>query len=86
MSTYTIGKLAGITDLSVETIRYYERRGLLERPAKPATGYRRYSDDARKRISFIRRAKELGFTLGRWRRPPSAVWSVLTPSCGHCGK
>jgi MerR family mercuric resistance operon transcriptional regulator len=64
LTTYTIGKLAERTDVSVETIRYYERRGLLERPPRPSSGYRRYTDEAHRRLSFIRKAKALGFTLG----------------------
>ena len=63
METYTIGQLATRTDVSVETIRYYERVGLLTQPQRPDSGYRRYPDDARRRLSFIRKAKALGFTL-----------------------
>ena len=59
----TIGQLAKATQINVETIRYYERRGLIQQPPKPAVGFRRYSNATLDRICFIKRAKELGFTL-----------------------
>lgn len=61
--TYTIGQLAKATAVNIETIRYYERRGLIAQPTKPAEGYRTYSEGTRSRILFIKRAQELGFTL-----------------------
>ncbi len=64
MSTgMTIGKLADAAGVNVETIRYYQRRGLLEEPAKPLNGQRRYSLELAKRVRFIKRAQALGFTL-----------------------
>ena len=59
----TIGKLADAAGVNVETIRYYQRRGLLKEPAKPRDGYRHYSSDAPQRVRFIKRAQALGFTL-----------------------
>lgn len=59
----TIGKLADAAGVNVETIRYYQRRGLLDEPAKPQGGHRRYTTDQVKRIRFIKRAQALGFTL-----------------------
>jgi MerR family mercuric resistance operon transcriptional regulator len=59
----TIGKVASGTGLSIDTVRYYEREGLLEKPARTASGYRKYSSDAVARLRFIRQAKELGFSL-----------------------
>ncbi len=59
----TIGKLAESAGVNVETIRYYQRRGLISEPQKPAAGYRRYPADIVKRIRFIKRAQALGFTL-----------------------
>ena len=59
----TIGKLAKATGVSIETIRYYQRRGLLDEPAKPLGGHRHYSADAAKRVRFIKRAQALGFTV-----------------------
>jgi MerR family mercuric resistance operon transcriptional regulator len=59
----TIGRLADEAGVNVETIRYYQRRGLMAQPAKPSQGHRRYDDDAVRRVRFIRRAQVLGFTL-----------------------
>jgi MerR family mercuric resistance operon transcriptional regulator len=59
----TIGGLATKAAVSVETIRYYERRRLIKQPAKPESGYRRYGEDALQRLLFIKRAKTLGFSL-----------------------
>jgi len=62
-SELTIGKLAEHAGVNVETIRYYQRRGLLHEPDKPLGGYRRYPADMVKRVRFIKRAQALGFTL-----------------------
>jgi MerR family mercuric resistance operon transcriptional regulator len=59
----TIGRLAKEAGVNVETIRYYHRRGLLDEPRKPLGGQRRYPQSALDRMSFIRRAQQLGFTL-----------------------
>ncbi|WP_105168837.1 MerR family transcriptional regulator [Pseudoalteromonas sp. T1lg23B] len=59
----TIGVVAKELGISVETIRFYERKGLIEQPIKPANGYRVYSRNTIKRLKFILRAKTLGFTL-----------------------
>ncbi len=59
----TISQVAQLSGVGVETVRFYERAGLLNQPARPETGYRQYSLDAVKRIQFIKRAKELGFSL-----------------------
>lgn len=61
--TYSIGQLANAANIRVETIRYYERRGLMPEPPRAASGYRCYPHDAEQRLHFIRRAKRLGFTL-----------------------
>jgi len=63
MSQLTIGKLAQTAQVSVETIRYYERRGLITQPPKPAQGYRTYPKATLARLLFIKRAQELGFAL-----------------------
>lgn len=60
---FTIGVLAKSLDINVETIRFYERCGLIDRPQKPVAGYRVYPRETRDRLTFIRRAKTLGFTL-----------------------
>jgi MerR family copper efflux transcriptional regulator len=59
----TIGKLAKQANVGVDTIRYYERQGLLPRVQRAQSGYRLYSQDDADRLSFIRRAKSLGFSL-----------------------
>lgn len=61
--TLTIGKLAKHANVTIETIRYYQRKGLLTEPEKPATGYRQYPAEAIARIQFIKRAQQSGFTL-----------------------
>lgn len=60
----TIGKLAAAEGVSVETVRFYQRRGLLAKPERRGSGYREYSDADRSRLVFIRRARQFGFTLG----------------------
>jgi MerR family transcriptional regulator, copper efflux regulator len=59
----TIGELARAAGVGVETIRFYERRDLVERPHRPLQGFRRYDAGAARRIRFIRHAQELGFSL-----------------------
>jgi len=63
MSELTIGRLADEAGVNVETIRYYQRRGLMMEPDKPFNGHRRYPGGAVKRVRFIKRAQVLGFTL-----------------------
>jgi MerR family mercuric resistance operon transcriptional regulator len=58
-----IGELSRRTGCNIETIRYYERIGLLRRPARTEGGFRRYSASELKRLAFIRRARDLGFSL-----------------------
>jgi DNA-binding transcriptional MerR regulator len=63
VATLTIGRLAGEVGVSIDTVRFYERRGLLPEPPRTEGGYRAYSDGDAWRLGFILRAKELGFTL-----------------------
>lgn len=63
VAAMTIGQLARAAEVGVETIRFYERQGLIARPVRPGTGYRRYPAQTVERVRFIRRAKDLGFTL-----------------------
>lgn len=58
-----ISDLAKAADVNVETIRYYERRGLINQPLKPEQGYRDYPETTLERVQFIKRAQELGFKL-----------------------
>ena len=60
---FTIGRLAAAAGVNVETVRYYERRGLISQPARAMGGYRRYGGGHVHRIRFIKRAQDLGFTL-----------------------
>lgn len=63
----TIGRLASTASVGVETIRFYEREGLLEPPERTASGYRLYPPETAERLGFIRRAKALGFSLAEVR-------------------
>lgn len=62
-NTLTIGRLAERAEVGIDTVRFYERRGLLPEPARTPSGYRVYSKNTVARLRFIRRAKSLGFTL-----------------------
>jgi MerR family mercuric resistance operon transcriptional regulator len=59
----TIGRLARQAGVNVETVRYYQRRGLLEEPRRPPGGIRRYSETHARRLRFIKQAQGLGFSL-----------------------
>jgi MerR family copper efflux transcriptional regulator len=63
MSAMTIGSLAKRAGVNIDTIRYYERNGLLPEPARRLSGYREYGPTDVARLRFIMRAKDLGFTL-----------------------
>ena len=63
MKPMTIGQVARMAGVGVETIRFYEREGLVSEPARLESGYRQYNPDVVRRIRFIRHAKDLGFTL-----------------------
>lgn len=73
----TISRLAKAAAVNVETIRYYQRRGLLRKPPRPLRGYRTYPPEAVDRLRFIKRAQELGFTLAE-------VKNLLSLGDGHC--
>ena len=63
MDILSIGQVARRSGVGIETIRFYEREGLLEEPPRRASGYRQYSEQVVKRIHFIKRAQKLGFSL-----------------------
>lgn len=63
MPDLTIGRVAEAAGVNVETIRFYQRRKLLDEPIKPLGGVRRYSGEMVSRVRFIKRAQQLGFTL-----------------------
>ena len=76
MAGMTIGKLAAEAGVGVETVRFYQRRGLLALPDRAGSGFREYSEDDRRRLAFIRRARQLGFTLGE-------ISDLLDPGDGY---
>jgi Hg(II)-responsive transcriptional regulator len=63
MSFLRIGEVAKLTGIGIETIRFYERKGLLDEPDRRPSGYRQYDESVVARLRFVRRSKELGFTL-----------------------
>ncbi len=75
----TIGQVSQAAGIGIETVRFYERQGLLAEPARTRSGYRLYGESAIARLQFIRRAKDLGFTLNEirglleLRRDPTAT-------------
>jgi MerR family mercuric resistance operon transcriptional regulator len=73
----TIGKLASQANVTIETIRYYQRKGLLVEPNKPATGYRQYPSEAISRLRFIKRAQQSGFSL-------KEIMELLSLDSEHC--
>ncbi len=62
-SPMKIGELSDMTGVSIDTVRYYEKRGLIPQPVRSASGYRHYTQHDATRLKFIVQAKELGFTL-----------------------
>jgi len=73
----TIGRLAKATEVNVETIRYYQRIGLVVEPLKPLAGFRLYPSETINRIRFIKRAQKLGFSL-------QDIAHLLNLGEGHC--
>jgi len=59
----TIGRLAREVGINLETVRFYERQGLLPKPPRSASGYRLFPAHAARRLKFVKRAQELGFSL-----------------------
>lgn len=74
---FTIGEVAKAAGVNVETVRYYQRRGLLQEPAKPTGGHRRYPEHEVTRLRFIKRAQGLGFTL-------QEIDNLLRLRAGNC--
>jgi Hg(II)-responsive transcriptional regulator len=67
METLSIGQLADQSGIHLETIRYYEREGLMPAPPRKSSGHRAYPKNAARRLRFIKRAQELGFSLAEIR-------------------
>jgi len=63
MQSLSIGQVAKQAQVGIDTVRFYEKKGLLPKPQRKASGYRQYTYDDARRLIFIRRAKELGFAL-----------------------
>ena len=82
MNSLTIGHLARESGMNLETVRYYERRGLLPKPPRSASGYRLFPIEAAQRLRFIQRAKELGFSLKEIGELLSLRVSPTTTSAG----
>lgn len=76
----TIGRVAEAAGVNVETIRFYQRQGLLEAPPKPLGGVRRYGGEVVARLRFIKRAQQLGFSLAEVQR------LLLLEDPQSCGK
>jgi len=73
----TIGKLASSAGVNVETIRYYQRIGLIVEPDRPQQGYRKYPNETVDHIKFIKRAQQLGFSL-------EEITDLISLGDGHC--
>lgn len=82
MDFMKIGQAAKLSQVGVETIRYYEREGLLAEPQRRPSGYRQYDQSVVARLRFIRRAKELGFTLAEIKEI-LALWFDANTRCEH---
>src|SRR3989475_12935888 len=80
MKSLTIGRLAKQAGVNVETVRFYERRGLLPKPPRSASGYRLLPADTARRLKFIRRAQALGVSLAEIAELLSLPVSLRTPS------
>jgi MerR family mercuric resistance operon transcriptional regulator len=80
MKSLTIGRLAKEAGVNLETVRFYERQGLLPKPPRSSSGYRLFPTDAARRLRFIRRAQELGFSLKEIRELLSLRVSRTTKS------
>ena len=63
MERITAGTVARLAEVNVETLRFYERRGLLPKPPRTASNYRMYSDEDVRRVRFVKQAQQLGFSL-----------------------
>ena len=82
MALHTIGQVASLSGVGVETVRFYERKGLIPQPPRPESGFRRYTEDAVIRIRFIQRSKSLGFSL----KEIKELLSLRVDSASSCGE
>lgn len=79
---FTIGETSRRTGVNIETIRYYERIGVMPRPRRTEGGHRAYDDDQLKRLHFVRRGRELGFSLDEVR----AMLRLVDDGALTCGE
>ncbi len=84
MTAMRIGEIAKRCGIGIETIRYYEREGLLLEPERRPSGYRQYDESTVERLEYIRRAKELGFTLAEIRELLDLSFAAHA-GCDHTG-
>jgi MerR family mercuric resistance operon transcriptional regulator len=82
MGPLTIGQLAAAAGVNLETVRYYERIGLMPQPARTAAGHRAYEESHIRRLAFVRRARELGFSIEQIR----ALLALAEPSRASCAE
>lgn len=82
MRSLTIGRLAATTGVNLETVRYYERIKLMPPPARTPSGHRAYEQAHVRRLAFIRRARELGFSIEQIR----ALLALSAPSRASCAE
>lgn len=82
MRPLTIGRLAAVTGVNLETVRYYERIKLMPPPARTASGHRAYEESHMQRLAFIRRARELGFSIEEVR----ALLALAEPTHASCAE
>ena len=82
MSFMKIGEVARQSGVGIETIRYYERQGLLAEPERRPSGYRQYEESEVARLKFILRTKELGFTLAEIKEL-LGLWFDVNTRCEH---
>jgi Hg(II)-responsive transcriptional regulator len=83
MEHLTTSKLAKQGGVNIETIRYYERRGLLPKAPRTPSGYRSFTEDSVRRLRFVRRAQALGFSLHEIRELLALRKATRGTSCGN---
>lgn len=82
MEALTTGELADEAGVNVQTVRYYERRGLMPEPPRTPSGYRQYGADDLRRLRFIKRAQAVGFRLAEIEE----LLSLRVTEDGRCGE
>lgn len=81
-----IGEVAKESSVSIDTIRYYEKEGLIQKALRSEGGFRLYGRDAVSRLAFIRRAQHFGFTLNEIKQIMRQSRKGLQPCCNHVNK